>query len=116
MTLLITVFAAIIVTIKWYTRKDDTMQLGMLMFMFWGASLMWLGDAIFGYAEDGAEFFAPSGADMLNDAYLGFSVVALALIIWLARLLITDPNAVVRKSIAKSVKDDAAKKAAKAKA
>jgi hypothetical protein len=116
MTLLITVFAAIIVTVKWYTRKDDTMQLGMLMFMFWGASLMWLGDAIFGYAEDGAEFFAPSGADMLNDAYLGFSVVALALIIWLARLLITDPKGVVRKSMAKSVKDDAAKKAAKAKA
>jgi hypothetical protein len=116
MTLLITVFAAIIVTIKWYTRKDDTMQLGMLMFMFWGASLMWLGDAIFGYAEDGAEFFAPSGADMLNDAYLGFSVVALALIIWLARLLITDPKGVVRKSMAKSVKNDAAKKAAKAKA
>jgi hypothetical protein len=116
MTLLITVFAAIIVTIKWYTRKDDTMQLGMLMFMFWGASLMWLGDAIFGYAEDGAEFFAPSGADMLNDAYLGFSVVALARIIWLARLLITDPKGVVKKSMAKSVKDDAAKKAAKAKA
>jgi hypothetical protein len=116
MTLLITVFAAIIVTVKWYTRKDDTMQLGMLMFMFWGASLMWLGDAIFGYAEDGAEFFAPSGADMLNDAYLGFSVVALALIIWLARLLITDHKGVVRKSMAKSVKNDAAKKAAKAKA
>jgi hypothetical protein len=116
MTLLITVFAAIIVTVKWYTRKDDTMQLGMLMFMFWGASLMWLGDAIFGYAEDGAEFFAPSGADMLNDAYLGFSVVALALIIWLARLLITDPKGVVKKSMARSVKKDAAKKAAKAKA
>jgi hypothetical protein len=116
MTLLITVFAAIIVTVKWYTRKDDTMQLGMLMFMFWGASLMWLGDAIFGYAEDGAEFFAPSGADMLNDAYLGFSVVALALIIWLARLLITDPKGVVKKSMTRSVKKDAAKKAAKAKA
>ena len=116
MTLLITVFAAIITTIKWYTRKDDTMQLGMLMFMFWGASLMWLGDAIFGYAEDGAEFFAPAAADMLNDAYLGFSVVALALIIWLARLLITDPKGVMRKSMAKSVKADAAKKASKAKA
>ena len=116
MTLLITIFAAIIATVKWYTRKDDTMQLGMLVFMFWGASLMWMGDAIFGYIEDGADFFAPSGADMLNDAYLGFSVVALALIIWLARLLITDPKGVLKKSMAKSVKEDAAKKAAKAKA
>lgn len=114
MTLLITVFAAIIVTIKWYTRKDDTMQLGMLMFMFWGASLMWLGDAIFGYAEDGAEFFAPSGADMLNDAYLGFSVVALALVIWLVRLLVTDPKGVIKKSMITSIKADAAKKAHKA--
>ena len=96
MTLLITIFAAIIVTIKWYTRKDDTMQLGMLVFMFWGASLMWMGDAIFGYIEDGADFFVPAPLDMLNDAYLGFSVVALALVIWLARLLITDPKGVVR--------------------
>ena len=114
MTLLITVFAAIIATVKWYTRKDDTMQLGMLVFMFWGASLMWLGDAIFGYAEDGAAFFAPEAAEMLNDAYLGFSVVALALVIWLARLLITDPKGVIRKSMIKSVEADKAKKAQKA--
>ena len=114
MTLLITVFAAIIVTVKWYTRKDDTMQLGMLMFMFWGASLMWLCDAIFGYAEEHADFFAPSAADMLNDAYLGFSVVALALVIWLARLLITDPQGGLRRSMVKSVKADEAKRASKA--
>ena len=111
MTLLITVFAAIIATVKWYTRKDDTMQLGMLVFMFWGASLMWLGDAIFGYIEDGAEFFAPAAEEMLNDAYLGFSVVALALVIWIARLLITDPKGVVKSSMVKSVKADKAKKA-----
>ena len=114
MTLLITIFAAIIATVQWYTRKDDSMQLGMLVFMFWGASLMWMGDAIFGYIEDGADFFAPAPLDMLNDAYLGFSVVALALIIWLARLLITDPKGVVKKSMVNSVKADAAKKAQKA--
>ena len=116
MTLLITVFAAIIVTVKWYTRKDDTMQPGILLFMFWGASLMWLGDAIFGYIEEGAEFFNPAPADMLNDAYLGFSVVALALVIWLVRLLVTDPKGVLKKTMVKSVKDDEARKAAKAKA
>ena len=33
MTLLISVFAAIIVTVKWYMRKDDSMQLGILVFM-----------------------------------------------------------------------------------
>ena len=109
MTLLITVFAAIIATVKWYTRKDDTMQLGMLVFMFWGASLMWLGDAVFGYAEEHAEFFNPAPLDMLNDAYLGMSVVALALVIWVARLLITDPKGVVRKSMIRSANADRAK-------
>lgn len=114
MTLLITVFAAIIATVKWYTRKDDTMQLGILVFMFWGASLMWMGDAIFGYIEDGAAFFTPVPAEMLNDAYLGFSVIALALVIWLVRLLVTDPKGVIKKSMVTSVKADAAKKAHKA--
>ena len=101
MTLLITVFAAIIATVKWYNRKDDTMQLGMLCFMFWGASLMWLGDAIFEYAELKADYFAPAAEDMLNDAFLGLSVVALALIIWLVRLLITDPKGSVKAALKK---------------
>jgi hypothetical protein len=112
MTLLITVFAAIIATVKWYTRKDDNMCLGMLVFMFWGASIMWLGDAIFGYAEDKAAYFTPAPVDMLNDAFLGLSVVALALIIWLVRVLVTDPKGVVRKSMVKSTLKDKSKKEA----
>ena len=87
MTLLITVFAAIICTVKWYNRKDDYMKLGTLCFMYWGASLMWLGDAIFEYMELGVEYFTPAPVDMLNDAFLGFSVVALGLIVWLIILL-----------------------------
>ena len=35
MTLLITVFAAIICTVKWYNRKDDTMRLGTLCIIYW---------------------------------------------------------------------------------
>lgn len=101
MTLLITVFAAIIVTVKWYTRKDDSMKLGILVFMFWGASLMWLGDAIFEYIELKADYFAPAAEDMLNDAFLGLSVVALGLVIWLVRLLITDPKGSVRAALQK---------------
>lgn len=101
MTLLITVFAAIIVTVKWYTRKDDTMRLGLLCFLYWGASLMWLVDAIFEYAELKAEYFTPAAEDMLNDAFLGLSVVALGLIIWLIRLLITDPKGIIWNSLRK---------------
>lgn len=101
MTLLITVFAAIIVTVKWYNRKDDSMKLGILVFMFWGASIMWLVDAIFEYAELKAAYFTPALEDMVNDAFLGLSVVALALIIWLVRLLIADPKGSVRAALRK---------------
>ncbi len=99
MTLLITVFAAVIATVKWYTRKDDTMLLGMLVFLYWGASLMWLVDAVFEYAELQAEYFTPALEDMINDTFLGLSVVALALVIWVVRLLIVDPRGVIRSSL-----------------
>ena len=99
MTLLITVFAAVIATVKWYTRKDDTMKLGILLFLYWGASLMWLVDAIFEYAELRAGYFTPAAEDMLNDAFLGLAVVALGLVIWLVRLLILDPKGVIKASL-----------------
>lgn len=101
MTLLITVFAAIISTVVWYTRPESNMKLGSLCLMYWGASLMWLVDAVAEYIELGAEFFAPAAADMLNDSYLGFSVVALGLVIWLAMLLINDPNGRIRAALIK---------------
>lgn len=100
MTLLITVFAAIISTVIWYKKapKDD-MKTGILCYMYWGASLMWLVDAIFEYAKLGAEYFTPALEDMINDSYLGLSVVALGLIIWLVILLIKDPKGVVKASL-----------------
>jgi len=101
MTLLITVFAAVFATVKWYVRKDDELRLGTLCFLFWGASLMWLVDAAFEYAELGDKFFTPAPADMLNDAYLGLYVVALGLTIWLVRLLVADPMGSVRRSLFK---------------
>ena len=101
MTLLLTVFAAVAVTVIWYCRKDDSMKLGPLMFMFWGASLMWLVDAVFEYAELKAAYFTPDPADMLNDAFLGLSVVALALVIWIVVLLIKDPSGRVKDALRK---------------
>ena len=101
MTLLITVFAAVIATVKWYTRKDDSMKLGILCFLYWGASIMWFVDAIFEYVELGAEYFTPAIEDVLNDAFLGLSVVAFGLIIWVVRLFITDPKGSVRAALTK---------------
>ena len=104
MTLLITVFAAVIATVKWYNRKDDSMKLGILCLMFWGASMMWFVDAIFKYIELQAAYFTPGLEEMFNDAFLGLSVVALGLVIWVAHLLITDPKGSVRSALRKQKK------------
>ncbi|MBK5252205.1 MAG: hypothetical protein JJE29_06185 [Peptostreptococcaceae bacterium] len=102
MTLLTTVFAAIICTIIWYKNAPkNEMNVGILCWMYWGASIMWLVDAIFEYAELQAEYFMPAPVDMLNDFYLGLSVVALGLIIWLAIVLIKDPKGVVKVALFK---------------
>ena len=60
---------------------------------------MWLVDAIFEYVELGAEYFTPAPADMLNDFFLGLSVVALGLIIWIVALLIKDPKGVIKAKL-----------------
>ncbi len=100
MTLLTTIFAAIICTIIWYRDAPKSeMKVGHLCWMFWGASLMWLIDAIIEYGELGAEYFTPAPVDMLNDFYLGLSVVALGLVIWLVILLVKDPKGVVKAAL-----------------
>ena len=96
MTLLISTAAAIAATLVWYFCKGRSeFKLSLLCFMFWGASIMWLVDAVFEYVSDGAAIFTPAASDMLNDAFLGAAVVILALVIWLAALLIKDPNGVL---------------------
>ena len=103
MTLLVTIFAAIICTIIWYKNApNDKMKIGTLCLMYWGASLMWLVDAVFEYLEIGAEFFEPSTLDMINDLYLGLCATALGLIIWLAFLLFKDPEGKLRAMLSKN--------------
>ena len=102
MTLLVAVFAAIITTIVWYnSEKMRKLYISTLMFIYWGASLMWLVDGIMEYAESGAEYFLPASEDMLNDLFLGFCVAAFGLIIWLIVVLVKDPNGVLRKAVLK---------------
>ena len=105
MTLLTTIFAAVICTAIWYKNApNNEMRLGILCWMYWGASLMWLIDAVFEYAELHAEYFTPEPAEMLNDFYLGLSVVALGLVIWIAVLLVKDPKGAVRAVLFKNKK------------
>lgn len=102
MTLLVTVFAAVISTVIWYASASAReMKVSALCWMFWGASLMWLGDAIFEYIELREAYFTPAAADMLNDLFLGLSVIALALVIWLVILLAKDPKGVVKAQLLK---------------
>ena len=101
MTLLICVFAAVISTVVWYTRPDNSLRLGSLCFLYWGASIMWLVDAIFEYAELQADYFTPALEDLINDGFLGLSVVALGLVIWVVLLLIRDPRGRVRSAFEK---------------
>ncbi len=99
MALVVTIFAAIICTIVWYVGAPMTRKfyVGILALMYWGASIMWLADAIMEYSEVGVKYFTPPAKDMLNDMYLGVSIIALGLIIWLVILLIRDPKGVIRK-------------------
>lgn len=98
MTLLITVIAAIAASIIWYfkdSRKEY--KLGTLALIYWGASLMWLMDFVFEYAELKAEYFTQPFADVFNDAVLGLCVVVIGLIAWFITLIIKDPKKVIRK-------------------
>ena len=100
MTLLVTVFAAVIATVAWYKKApNDDMKLGILCYLYWGASIMWFVDAIFEYAELKAAYFTPSLEAMANDLYLGLSVIALGLVVWLVILLIKDPKGVVKATL-----------------
>lgn len=111
MALLVTFIAAIIVTLIWYKRKNteekDAYKTVALVYMYWGASLMWFVDLIVELVHDGAAVFYP-GEDAtleewqlhfyaaMNDLALGIAVVALALAVWLIIVLISDPKGLFR--------------------
>ncbi len=58
-------------------------------------------DAVAGYAELGAAVCSPAPADVLDDLCLGLSAVALGLVIWLAVVLVGDPDGRVRASLSR---------------
>ena len=105
MTLLISALAAVICTVIWYRRAPkDELCVGVLCWIYWGATLMWLADAIFAYAEQGAAVFTPTIRQMADDAFLGLAAVVLGLVIWLVILLIRDPRGVISQVLFKKNK------------
>lgn len=98
MTLLITVFAAVASTVVWYNCKTD-IKIGTLCLIYWGAALMWFVDAFAEYIKQGSACFYPELTDMLNDTFLGLSVAAFGLLIWIVILLINDPAGKIKKKL-----------------
>lgn len=97
MTLLLTCMAAVVATIVWYSsEKAREMKVATLCYLYWGASIMWFVDAVFEYAKLRAAYFTPALEDMVNDSFLGFSVITLGLVIWLVVLLVKDPKKLLK--------------------
>lgn len=65
---------------------------------------MWLEDAIFKCSLLKFKHFAPAPADMINDGFLGLSVIALAMVIWAAYVLIKAPKETVKAALFKATK------------
>jgi hypothetical protein len=96
MWLLLAALAALIATALWYvTAPADKYKLGFLSLMYWGATLMWLVDHVLAYAQEGGPFFEISA----DGTALGLSVVILGLVVWLVRLLLSDPKRVLRAGL-----------------
>lgn len=96
MTLLICMLFAVMVTIVWYlSATARKLYVGKLVLMLWGASLMWMVDVFYEYLEIKSKIFTPRPAAMINDAFLGVSVVILAFVIWLVIMLVKDPLHVI---------------------
>lgn len=97
-TLLISLLAAVVSTVVWYKEApQDPWKVSILCWLFWGASLMWGVDAAFAFAKEGATSFQMELGECLQESLLGMAVVALALVIWLARVLAADPRCVFRR-------------------
>jgi peptidoglycan biosynthesis protein MviN/MurJ (putative lipid II flippase) len=93
MWLILTALAAVTTTVIWYVKApDDKYKLGFLSLMFWGATLMWFVDHVIAYLTEGGEFFEIN----LDATLLGISVIAIALIVWVLVLLISDPRGIMK--------------------
>ncbi|MBQ5995322.1 MAG: hypothetical protein IJL63_05660 [Clostridia bacterium] len=102
MTLVITLIAAAVATAVWYLNENRaSLKLGTLSLIYWGASLMWLMDFVFEYAELKADYFVQEPADILNDSLLGVTVVLIGFVAWLVILMVKDPKGVFKKKLTK---------------
>ena len=71
MTLIVTLLAAVITTIVWYTKlPDNTYRIGVLALTYWAAALMWCVDGFAGLIEGEGFIELSDKAAMLDDAQI----------------------------------------------
>jgi hypothetical protein len=91
MTLVITLAAAIAVTVIRFARPGAARKnrRGLLALVYWGASVMWCVDGVASLAEEGTFIEISDKAAMADDALLGVWVVVLGLAAWLIYKVVT---------------------------
>jgi hypothetical protein len=92
MWLLLTALAALVTSALWYvSAPTDKYKLGFLSLLYWGATLMWSVDHVMAYAQEGGRFLEIDA----DGTGLGLSVLILGLLVWLGRLLLSDPKRIL---------------------
>lgn len=98
MWLLILAYSAAITTVLWYSRaENDVYGFKYLASILWGATIMVFIDHLYSYLTEGGEFMEVS----VDSAVLGFSMLLIAILLWIAIIFIKDPRKVLRKEISK---------------
>ena len=94
MTLIITGVTALAVTViymlmRWNSvDRCNSSHLGMLMLMYWGATLMWCVDGIASLAEDNPFVTLSDPAVVADDSALGLLVVFAGFLAWSGYLMV----------------------------
>ena len=87
MHLLLSVFATEWSFSRFLRDKNKEYAYHIPCLLFLSASLMWFVDSIFEYLEKGTEIFTPNLQDLVQDGFLGLSVIALGILIWQGKII-----------------------------
>ena len=88
MHLLLSVFATEWSFSRFLRDKEKRYAYHIPCLFFLAASLMWLVDSVYEYLEKGTEIFTPAIQDLIQDGFLGLSVIALRILIWQGKLFL----------------------------
>ena len=88
MHLLLSVFATEWSFSRFLRDKEKRYAYHIPCLFFLAASLMWLVDSVYEYLEKGTEIFTPAIQDLIQDGFLGLSVIALGIFLWNVNLFL----------------------------